>query len=175
MKVQTDVNRAPAHHWSSPTSHRMHNRDGLIGCKSFRIGPARCWADIPSAPTGQKHTSPERRPRTLERSASRRPLARPHGTDSGRCVSRPTPAEAATASCRHARPLRPETGPASARSCIRHAPGRRELSHPAYEVRLVLIQCQILVLKELGIAAEHLVQMTIAFRPISVSCLSGSA
>jgi ribosomal protein S11 len=46
--------------------------------------------------------------------------------------------------------------------------------HPAYEVRLVLIQRQVLVLKELGIAAEHFVQMTIALRHISVSCLSGS-
>ena len=42
----------------------------------------------------------------------------------------------------------------------------QELPHPAREVRLVLIQRQFLVLKELGIAVEHLVQMITAIRHI---------
>jgi len=50
----------------------------------------------------------------------------------------------------------------------------QEVPHPTYEVRLVLIQRQVLVLKELGIAVEHLVQMITTIRHIWVSCLSRS-
>lgn len=50
----------------------------------------------------------------------------------------------------------------------------QELPHPAHEVRLVLNQRQVLLLKELGIAVEHLVQMITAIRHIWVSCLSRS-
>jgi len=50
----------------------------------------------------------------------------------------------------------------------------QELPHPAHEVRLVLIQRHVLVLKKLGITVEHLVQMITAIRYIWVSCLSRS-
>lgn len=39
----------------------------------------------------------------------------------------------------------------------------QEVPHPTYEVWLVLIQRQVLVLKELGIAFEHPSQLAIGF------------
>ena len=39
----------------------------------------------------------------------------------------------------------------------------QEVPHPTYEVRLVLIQRHVLLLKELGVAVEHLVLLVIAF------------
>ena len=50
----------------------------------------------------------------------------------------------------------------------------QELPHPTHEVRLVLIQRQLLFLREIGVAVEHLVQRITAIRHISVSCLSRS-
>jgi hypothetical protein len=71
-------------------------------------------------------------------------------------------------------------GPRRVQRLLEVVPGtcpgeQQELPHPAHQVRLVRIHCQVFVLKELGIAVKDFEWTTITFGHISVPVLCRSA